>query len=147
MKLLLLLEILLLINICLRWKRKRRRKKYKRKVTDNFINSFIVKDYASSKTSVMSSLGGFFGFSNAKKKEEDQKEINEFQDKLDKEFYENFRIEEGKLNQEIDDFLQKKSIFDPDWIDTMPLDWVRFLFDVKIPDVNLWLLKKEFLSL
>jgi len=62
----------------------------------------------------MSSLGGFFGFSNAKKKEEDQKEINEFQDKLDKEFYENFRIEEGKLNQEIDDFLQKKSIFDPD---------------------------------
>ena len=96
---------------------------------------------------MISSVRGFFGFSGAKTTEEDKKEIREIQEKLDKEFYEKFEIEEEKLNQEIDDFIFKnKSIFDPDLIDEMPPEWVRFDLSLKIPEIKFLLLTKEYNS-
>lgn len=91
----------------------------------------------------MSSVRSFFGYRNMDKIEEDKKEVEKMKEKLDKEFMEKYQIEEEKLEKELEDFYNKKSIFDPDMIDQMPKDWVRFDLSLKIPEIMLSLGTKK----
>ena len=89
-----------------------------------------------SKKGVMTSVKGFFGFSSNKKAEEDKKEIAKLQEDLDNKFLQKYEVEEEKLNKEIEEFLEKRSPFDPEIIEDMPGDWTRFKFNLNVPETK-----------
>lgn len=76
-------------------------------------------------------------------KKEIQEDIRHYQAELDKDFFDKYSIEEQKLEQEIEEFLNNKSTFDDEMIQKMPAEWVRFIFALKIPKIRFALLKKE----
>lgn len=104
---------------------------------------FIVQEFSQSKKGVMSSVKGFFGFANREKEEQNKKEVLRLQEDLDNEFLNKYEVEEEKLNKEIDEFLTKKSSFDPDVVEEMPGDWTRFKFNLNVPETRFALLKAE----
>lgn len=102
-----------------------------------------VEEYKKSKKGVMGSVKGFFGFSNRKKELEEAKEVKKLQEDLDNEFLQKYEIEEDKLNKEIEEFIEKRGTFDPEVVEEMPGDWVRFKFTLSVPQTKFTLLKKD----
>ena len=66
-----------------------------------------IEELKSSKKGVLKSVKGFFGFSNKQKEEEDEQQIEDLQTELDNKFLQKYGIEEEKLNQELESFIQK----------------------------------------
>ena len=115
-----------------------KRKEENRKEIDQKIEEF-----KSTKKGVFKSVKGFFGFSSKQKEQDDLKEIENYQNELDSKFLEKYGIEEEKLNKEIENFIEKRGTFDPEIIENMPGNWVRFKFNLWVPQFKFALTKME----
>ncbi|CAI2359786.1 unnamed protein product [Moneuplotes crassus] len=88
-------------------------------------------------------LSNFWGGKSEEEKLKDEQEIEQFKDKLNKEFDGKFKNEEEKIDEKMDSLLENEPIFDQEALKNMPNEWTQFLANIVIPKLRIVLLDED----
>ena len=88
-------------------------------------------------------LSGIWGGKSEQEKQEDIRAIEDYKDKLNREFEDKFREEEEKIEEKMDDLMENEAIFDQSALNDMPEDWINIIADVVIPKLRIVLLDED----